>query len=184
MQTARQRAQENEAWRCVRKHAALILQQLKPGEAVAVPAIVVRPAFQETQERWITLQFLVISYRCERNDCIVCGRQASLNWHIALFKFLVGQRHDVLTRPDLILWYNEILSIASQEIWGLVMCSSALKASAHLSNLSVQPGTPVNLNDENHERFADWKRYCWMLWFEISGEAFTQAMFTQLQKLT
>ncbi|KAK9915786.1 hypothetical protein WJX75_004100 [Coccomyxa subellipsoidea] len=58
--TARQRAQENEAWRCVRKHAALILQQLKPGEAVAVPAIVVRPSFYETQERWITLQFLEI----------------------------------------------------------------------------------------------------------------------------
>ena len=89
LQSARQRAQENEAWRCVRKHA--ILQQLHHGEAVSVPAIVLQPSFCESQERWITLQFLAILHLADdpRRACnsslpSISGTSMSARWTFQL----------------------------------------------------------------------------------------------------
>lgn len=65
----------------------------------------------------------------------------------------------------------------------MVRCSGALNTNADFGKLTVKQGTPVNFKHEKHARLDDWKRSSWMLWIELSGEPFTQAMFTRLLKL-
>jgi hypothetical protein len=59
LQAARQRAQENEAWRSVKKYALAILHELQDGGPVPLAPILLQPSFYETKDLWITLQFLV-----------------------------------------------------------------------------------------------------------------------------
>jgi hypothetical protein len=42
-------------------------------------------------------------------------------------------------------------------------------------------GTPVS-SFEEHSRMADFKKTSWLLWIEIAGEIFTEAMFLQLMR--
>lgn len=42
-------------------------------------------------------------------------------------------------------------------------------------------GTPVR-SFEEHPRLAEFKKSSWLLWIEITGEIFTEAMFLQLMR--
>lgn len=69
-----------------------------------------------------------------------------------------------------------------QESWQFVECSEALTADANFSSLTVKRGIPVNDLDK-HARLPDLKRSCWLLWIDISGVPFTEAMFKLLLKM-
>ena len=60
-------------------------------------------------------------------------------------------------------------------------CSQALTPRADFSSLTVKLGMPVEDFDK-HARLTDMKNFCWMLWFDISGETFTQEAFVHLLK--
>lgn len=59
VQTAKRRAQENEAWRSVKKNAASVLEHLEHVESVSLKDLLLQSSYDTTHERWITLQFLV-----------------------------------------------------------------------------------------------------------------------------
>lgn len=68
-----------------------------------------------------------------------------------------------------------------QEKWDFVSCSQPLKPGVHFESVTVMMGTPVS-SFEEHSRLADFKKSSWLLWIEIAGEIFTEAMFLQLMR--
>ncbi len=70
----------------------------------------------------------------------------------------------------------------SQEEWSFVKCARPLSASGNLSRVTVEQGSPVDLDNGNGGKLAHWKKSCWMLWIEMIGDPFTEAMYMQVLK--
>ena len=194
---ARQRAQENEAWRYVRSSADAVLQQLQNGDAINFTKLFAQASFEESQAKWITLQFLVrqpflvrlfarastpgrilsvknvrsykssIGINCKAPCCAVGVKN-----HI---QKAVVEKYESTNCPQ---WLSQCM----QESWKFVRCSEPLKANANMSSLIIQIGDPVNDLDK-HPRLSDMKRACWLLWLDINGIPFTLQMFKQLSNI-
>lgn len=67
-----------------------------------------------------------------------------------------------------------------QEAWGFIQCSQPLKVNANFGKMTIRL-TDTAGDLDRHARLAEVKKDCRMLWLDMGGVLFTEALFNHLR---